>query len=119
MEINVKVYFEPSGLAALKEQLAQAAESILSQLTTIGIKMSALDDAITALTAEVAKDTTVSGSVVTLINGFPAQLTAAVAAAQAAGATPAQLAAVNAAVAAMTANDTAMAAAVAAGTPAP
>ena len=53
--------------------------------------MAALDDKIAALTAQVTNDTTVEGSAKKLIDGFAAQLAAAVAAAAAAGATPAQL----------------------------
>ena len=78
--------------------------------------MAALDDEITQLTAQVANDTTVEGSAVTLIDGFAAQLAAAVAAAAAAGATPAQLASLQALGTALTNNNTSLAAAVAANT---
>jgi len=57
--------------------------------------MAALDDAIAALTAQVESDTAVESSAVTVINGIAGQVAAAVAAAQAAGATPAQLDALN------------------------
>ena len=53
--------------------------------------MAALDDAITQLTAQVSASTTVESSAVTFINGVPALIAIAVAAAQAAGATPAEL----------------------------
>lgn len=79
-------------------------------------KMAELDDKITALQSEVANDTTVIGSAVTLINGFSAQLAAAVAAAQAAGATPAQLQSLTDLGAVLKTNDDALAAAVAANT---
>lgn len=79
--------------------------------------MAALDDAIAALTTQVQNDTTVIGSAVTLIQGFKAQLDAAVAAALAAGATPTQLAALKALGDSITASDTDLAAAVAANTP--
>ncbi len=80
--------------------------------------MAKLDDAITALTAQVATDTTVIASAVTLINGIAAQIAAAVAAATAAGATPAQLAAITALGTSLATSDAALAAAVAANTPA-
>lgn len=81
--------------------------------------MSALDDKITSLTAEVTRNTAVEGSALTLIQGFAGQLAAAIAAAQAAGATPAELQALTDLQTTLTANDDALAAAVAANTPAP
>lgn len=81
--------------------------------------MAALDDAITALQAEVANDTTVIQSADTLINGIAAQITAAVNAALAAGATPAQLTALSTLTSTLVANDTSLANAVAANTPVP
>lgn len=51
----------------------------------------AIDDAIAKLQASVTNLTAVDTSAVALISGFKAQLDAAVAAAQAAGATPAEL----------------------------
>jgi len=50
-----------------------------------------LQDAITTLQADVTAENSVIDSAVTLINGFAAQLAAAVAAATAAGATSVQL----------------------------
>lgn len=79
--------------------------------------MAQLDIDITALQAEVVNDTTVMGSAETLINGIAGQISAAVQAALAQGATPQQLAAVEAVTATLTANDGALAAAVAANTP--
>jgi|HubBroStandDraft_3_1064219.scaffolds.fasta_scaffold30695_7 hypothetical protein len=81
------------------------------------LEMAALDDAITALQAEVSNDTNVISAADTLINGISAQITAAVNAALAAGATPAQLAALTAVTTTLAANDTSLAAAVAANTP--
>ncbi len=78
--------------------------------------MTALDTEIAALTAQVATDTTVEGSALTLINGFNAKLAAAVAAAAANGATPAQLAELTALGSSVAASNTALAAAVAANT---
>lgn len=78
--------------------------------------MAALDDQITALTKEVANNTTVEASALTLISGLKAQLAAALAAAAAAGATPAQLASLTSLQTSLAANDTALAAAVGANT---
>ena len=80
--------------------------------------MAALDDKIAALQTEVANNTTVEKSALALINGFAAQLAAAVAAAQAAGATTAQLQAITDLQTTLASNDTELASAVAANTPA-
>jgi len=80
--------------------------------------MAALDDQITALTAQVAQNTTVEKSALALINGFAAQLAAAIAAAQAAGATTAQLKALSDLGTSLKSSDDELAAAVAANTPA-
>lgn len=80
--------------------------------------MSALDDKIAALQAEVARNTTVEKSALVLIQGFGAQLTAAVNAALAAGATPAELQSLTDLATTITANDDELSAAVAANTPA-
>lgn len=79
--------------------------------------MSALDDQITALTAEVANNTTVDGSALTLIQSIPTLIQNAVNTALANGATPAQLAALQTLVTSLQANDTGLAAAVTANTP--
>lgn len=50
-----------------------------------------IDQAIADLTLQVQNNTTVDASVVTFINGIPALIAAAVAAAQNAGATPTQV----------------------------
>src|SRR5437773_11563788 len=55
--------------------------------------MSNLSDVIAGLKAEVTRQTTVTGGVVTLVNKLAEELAAAIAAAQAAGATPEELAA--------------------------
>lgn len=80
-------------------------------------RMSQLDDAITALQAEVTQETTVEKSALALIQGIPAMIESAITAALAAGATPAQLQAITDVAATINANDTELAAAVAAGTP--
>ena len=70
-----------------------------------------------ALTSEVANNTTVIGSAITLINGFAAQLAEAIAAALAQGATPEQLAALDALNTSLNTNAADLAAAVAANIP--
>lgn len=80
--------------------------------------MAALDDKITALQAEVANNTTVEKSALVLIQGFAARLDAAVAAAQAAGASPAQLQSLTDLSTSLKSNDDELAAAVTANTPA-
>lgn len=80
-------------------------------------KMAALDDAITALTAKVASNTTVLESAITLINGIQAQITTAVKAALAAGATPAELQAITDLGTSLDNEDTKLAAAITANTP--
>lgn len=80
--------------------------------------MSALDDKITELTNEVANDTTVIQSAITLINGFAQRLAEAIAAALAAGASEAQLQSLTDLKTGLAANDQALADAVAANTPA-
>ncbi len=81
--------------------------------------MNQLDTEIAALTAQVATDTTVEGSAVKLIQGFAAQLAAAVAAAGANGATPTQLASLTDLGKTVETNSAALAAAVAANTVTP
>lgn len=80
--------------------------------------MAKLDDQIAALTDQVAQNTTVEKSALALINGFGAQLAAAIAAAQAAGASPAQLQALTDLGTTIKSSDDELAAAVAANTPA-
>jgi hypothetical protein len=87
-----------------------------SQHIKLMAKFNTVQEAFDALTAEVAKNTTVEKSALALIQGFAAQLAAAVAAAQAAGATAAQLQGFSDLQDTLTANDTELAAAVQAGT---
>ena len=91
---------------------------ILMAVTRLENLMSALDDQISALTAQVKANTDVENSALVLIQGFSARLDAAVAAAQAAGATPAQLQALTDLGTAIKSSDDALSAAVAANTPA-
>ncbi len=81
--------------------------------------MAALDDKIAALQAEVANNTTVEKSALALIQGFGAQLKAAVDAALAAGATDAQLASLTNLQTTIAANDAELANAVQQGTGTP
>jgi hypothetical protein len=81
--------------------------------------MSALDDQIAALQTAVANETSVDQSAITLLNGIPALIQAAVTQAQAAGATPAQLKALTDLGTTIGANATGLAAAVTANTPPP
>lgn len=110
LDINVHVYFpqDPATVSSLSQ--------ILAGIARLEIKMAALDDQITALTAQVSKNTDVEKSALALIQGFAAQLATAVAAAAAAGATPTQLSALNALGSTIKANDDELAAAVAANT---
>lgn len=79
--------------------------------------MSLLDDKLAALQLEVANNTSVEKSALALIQGFGAQLQAAVEAALAQGATPAQLQSITDFQSTLAANDSELAAAVLAGTP--
>ncbi len=90
---------------------------ILKHLVELGAKMSQLDDQITALTAQVAANTNVEKSALVLIQGFSTRLDAAVAAAQAAGASPAQLQSLTDLGTALKSSDDDLAAAVAQNTP--
>lgn len=81
--------------------------------------MAALDDAITELQADVTDETTVQGSVLTLLTGLSQQLTAALAAAANSGASAAQLASLAALDASLKTNIGAMTAAVTTNTPTP
>ncbi len=78
---------------------------------------SALDAAITQLQSDVTALQTIDASAIALINGIAAQVTAAVQAALAAGATPAELSAMSALDASLQANAAGLAAAVTANTP--
>jgi len=77
-----------------------------------------LQASIDALTAQVAAETEVNASAVTMINGFSARLQAAIDAATAAGATPAQTAALDALASSVQSNTAELSAAMTANTPA-
>lgn len=90
---------------------------ILHELRRLITMSGNLQSSIDALTAQVTAEDTVIDGAVTLINGFAAQLAAAVAAAQAAGASPAQLQALTDLGTTIQGKSTALAAAVTANTP--
>lgn len=69
---------------------------VIQELKTMNANFQSLDEAIAALQTDVANESTVVDGAVTLIEGIPALIQAAVTAALAAGATPAQLASFNA-----------------------
>jgi hypothetical protein len=98
------------------DALTELIQSIKQDIATMATDVNA---AIAELQADVTQETTVNQSAITLIQGFAAQLAAAVAAAAAAGATPAQLQALSDLGTSINANATALAAAVAAGTTPP
>ena len=74
-----------------RQSLQDQLDRVLVGIARLEKQMSKLDDQITALTAQVAANTDVENSASLLIQGFSARLDAAVAAAQAAGASPFQL----------------------------
>jgi uncharacterized small protein (DUF1192 family) len=110
LDINLNVHFLPDSATSSSLSL------ILAGVARLETKMAALDDQITALTAQVKANTDVENSALVLINGFSTQLATAVAAAAAAGATPTQLKALTDLGTAIKTGDDALAAAVAANT---
>ncbi len=90
---------------------------ILKHVVELGVKMSQLDDAITALTAQVTAEDTEIDSVIAFIQGVPALIQTAVDAALAKGANPAQLQSLTDLGALITKKTNDLAAAVVAGTP--
>lgn len=103
------------------DEIRACLDVIREQLHTIHRDIHAmsatLQDAITALQAEVAAENSVIDSAVLLINGFAGQLAAAIAAATAAGATTAQLQSLTDLGTSITSKQSELAAAVAANTP--
>jgi len=100
----------PPGL----DQLFAAVNELKKEITT---KMSALDDKITQLQADVTAETTVEQSAIALIQGIPKLITDAVTAALAQGATSAQLQSLTDLATTIEANSASLGAAVTAGTP--
>lgn len=87
----------------------------LAAITRIDTTMTALSDAVAALTAEVTAETTVEQSAIALLNGIPALITNAINAAN--GDAAAAVTNVQAAVDSITASSGALASAVTANTP--
>jgi hypothetical protein len=107
---------------ALLEYLAgidRKLDCVLSLLEKVITMSDTVQNELNALTAAVANETTIDQSAVTLIQGIPALIQAAVNAALAEGATPTQLASFSALNAQLQQNATALQAAVTANTPAP
>lgn len=100
-------------------QLDPTLETLVRKIDHMSATVSTLDADIAALQAAVAAEAAVEASAVVLLNGIPAMITDAVAAALAAGATPAQLQALTDLATAVSANSAPLAAAVAANTPTP
>ena len=115
--VTLEVTLNAPTMALLRGMSAQILE-----IKELMIKMSGTTDTIanelTNLTTDVTNETSVEASAITLINGIPALIAAAVAAAQGAGATPAQLAAFATLGQQITASSANLAAAVTANTPA-
>jgi alkylhydroperoxidase/carboxymuconolactone decarboxylase family protein YurZ len=101
----------------LLDGIADTLTDIVQRLERIEAQMSATDDEISSLTSTVAQNTTVDGSVATLLTGLSTQLAAALASATNAGATPAQLAQLTALGVTLDTNNAALKAAVVANTP--
>jgi hypothetical protein len=104
--------------AALSKATRAAPQPKQGVTTMAASPPSTLDAQIAALTSEVTNDNTVMESATTLINGIAAQIAAAVAAAQATGATPEELASLNALEQSLNTNAANLANAVQANTPA-
>jgi len=109
-------YFTNNELAALLQQVLANQARILANQAQGAKVMSQISDAVAAAQAEVANNTTVQGSAVTLLQQLLALYTAAVANA---ADDAAAVAAVKALTAQLQQNDQALAAAVVANTPAP
>lgn len=120
MQNELHVHFHFDGLTinvvhSADPALTSLIQSIKQEIRNMSSNVQAGLD---KLAADVAQLTTVDQSAVALIQGFGAQLAAAVAAAQAAGATPEQLQAFDDLSAGIEARTSDLAAAVAAATPA-
>jgi len=77
------------------DQVVSLLQQLRQDVSIMSGTVSNLDTAITALTAQVQAQTDVDAAAMTMIQGIPAMIATAVAAAQAAGATPAQLQAIT------------------------
>jgi hypothetical protein len=115
-DVHIHLHLPPELMDVLVSD-RNSLHKILEILTRMETKMSQMDDNITALQGSVANLTTVDQSAIALIQGFSAQIQAAVDAALAAGATPTQLQAMVDLKTAVDTQDDALAAAVSAATP--
>lgn len=114
--LNINLHLDP--LTVNVNHVIGADHALVQLINLIRKEIKNMADSVQAaidqLTADVAAETAANQSAITLIQGFAAQLAAAVAAAQAAGATPAQLQALTDLAAGVENNTAALAAAVAA-----
>lgn len=121
-EVHVHLHLD-APIAINVSHTVSADDALKALFNTIREDIAKMDqsvqDAITQLQADVQQETTVEQSAVALIQGFAAQLAAAVAAASAAGATPEQLAQFDDLHTQITTSSQALAASVAAGTTPP
>lgn len=104
-------------LMGLLEKIIQGQNELKQEIQTMSGTQNQLDAEIAALTAQVTANTTAEGSALVLLNGIPAMIAAAVAAAQAAGATPDELAAITNLQTTLAASAAPLAAAVTSNTP--
>jgi hypothetical protein len=88
MRVDHYIHFDPSPPDPRLDQVLAVLQQLRQDIQTMS---GSIDASIATLTTQVQADTDASNAAATLINGFAAQLAAAVAAAQNAGATPAQL----------------------------
>lgn len=119
IRVDVYHHFDPPTPTIPDPRLDQILAALVTLQQEFTTMSGTLDTEITQLQTDVAAETTVVNSAVTLIAGFSAQLTAAIAAATAAGASPAELTELTALDTSITASSTALAAAVAANTTPP
>ena len=116
LDIHIHHHFDPAPTPDPRlDQVMGMLHAIRQDIKTMS---GSIDDAIANLTARVQADTDATNAAATMINGFAAQLAAAVAAAQSAGATPAQLQSLTDLGTTIQANADALATAVSANTPA-
>jgi len=113
--IDLHHTFDPSPPDPRLDQVLSLIQQLRQDITNMS---GSIDTAIANLTARVQADTNATTAATTMINGFAAQLAAAVTAAQGAGATAAQLQAFTDLGTAIQANADSLSTAVTANTPA-
>jgi hypothetical protein len=112
----MEIHFDPITISIVPNS---ALNTLIQTVKELQMAISDVTSALAQLQSDVTAETTVNQSAITLIQGFPALLAAAIAAATAAGATPAQLQSFTDLSTGIEAQTTALAAAVTAGTPPP